>query len=184
MLQKLNISLTNCLYTLNVFACTRWQMAYNQMICMGSCVVFFFFSRWAGHLNELNSFTDLWKFDLCVSFINISNEQADLFNHWNLATKHSAKRSSEFHATSLKWMACLAGIQGRIWTIINKWNPSKNIQKRQFYRWSTLCKSNCEQEQSHFEKKINGTLLLFYWLLLFELIDGPYNYILINTIVF
>lgn len=152
------------------------------MICMGSCGVF---SRWAGHLTRLNCFIGLWKFDLCVSFINISNEQADLFNHWNLATKHSAKCSSEFHATSLKSMACLAGIQGRFWTIINNWNPNKETQKKQFYKWSTLGKSNCEQEQSHLEKKeMIHCLLLLYWLLLFELIDKVYNCILINTIVF
>lgn len=78
-----------------------------------------------------NCFRDLWKLDLCVSFINISNEQADLFNHWNLATKHSARFSS-VSATSLKSMACLAGIQGRIWTIINNWNPNKETQKSNF----------------------------------------------------
>lgn len=83
-------------------------------------------------------------------------------------------------------MACLAGIQGRIGTIINNWNPNKETQKKQFHKGSTLCKSNCEQEQSHLEKKkkIIHCLLLLYWLLLFELIDTAYNYILINTIVF
>lgn len=121
-----------------------------------------FFSRWAGHLTQLDCFIDLWKFDLCVSFINILNEQADLFNHWNLATKHSAKCSSEFHAASLKSMACLAGIQGRIWIIINNWNPNKETQKKQFYKWSTLCKSNCEQEQSPLEKKSNDSLFVTF----------------------
>lgn len=94
--------------------------------------------------------------------------------------------SPQFHATSLKSMACLAEIQGRIWTIINNWNPNKETQKKQFYKWSTLCKSNCEQEQSHTEEKkwIIHCLLLLYWPLLSELIDIVYNYILINTIVF
>lgn len=42
--------------------------------------------------------------------------------------------SPQFHATSLKSMACLAGIQGRIWTIINNCNPNKETQKKQFYK--------------------------------------------------
>lgn len=129
----------------------HWQRAYNQVICTGSRGDF---SRWASRLTRLNCFTDLWKFDLCVSFINISNEQADLFNHWNLATKHSVKRSPEFQTTTPKSMACLAGIQGRIGTTINNSNPNKETQKKShFTKWSSLCNSNCEEEQSHTEKK-------------------------------
>lgn len=137
----------------------KWHAIKWLAWAVVSCCVFFF--QVSRYLTQLHCSTDLWKSDLCVSFINISNEQADFFNHWNLGTKHSAKCSSEFHATSLKSMACLAGIQGRIWTIINNWNPDKDTQKKQFYKWSTLCKSNCEQEQSHLEKNKWFTLCYF-----------------------
>lgn len=161
-LQKLDISLTNilkkciCMHTL----ANGMQPSdlHGQLWVCCCCCFFFQVSR---YLTQLHCFTDLWKSDLCVSFINISNEQADFFNHWNLGTKHSAKCFSEFHATSLKSMACLAGIQGRIWTIINNWNPDKDTQKKQFYKWSTLCKSNCEQEQPHLEKNKWFTLCYF-----------------------
>lgn len=59
-------------------------------------------------------------------------------------------------------MACLAGIQGRIGAIINNWNPNKETQKKQFYKGSTLCKSNCEQELSHLEKKKKSFIVCYF----------------------